>query len=726
MNDTRNDTALPTRTSTPSSDRYQLGEILGRGGMATVYRAFDTHTEREVAIKVLYDHLREYPIIVEHFRREVTIARQLEHPNIVRIYSLHETPEMLGLVMEVHGFSDLKEHLQRHGPLPREQVVEIGTQVLSTLQMAHDLGIIHQDIKPHNILWDPQTRVAKLIDFGLAETDEIIALTRPDSAMGTVEYSAPEQFEDFSTDARADLYSLAITLFELLSGSLPYRSETAAGVIQLHREAPVADVRVFTRGVPSHIAETLRRAMAKLPEDRFASAREMSLALNGETSHELIKPAHSELWEQLKNNQQANPEPTDWNLYLPAARFSLLAPSNPLISQNYHNEITAILQKYHTKIAPEFLAELEELEQQKEQENQEKQKKLTGKKNKRKFMLLPGLSEQEEQVPHEKLLIQFLKKTNGSNKRKHKISAGRSGTFYRSEEIPLASNLTFSEAENIRYELGKKGIFTRAFQRTLAARGSEEHTRLLHQWNFLSQRLQKIQLIQKVPAIISLISIIIAVYGTLVVSKILPDVPRALLLQNFFFFASLASITGFFAALPHLLNFNHSWTLGKLAFQENYLLQFNQTDPDLQHHLINEKHAELYHQLRSNRVRATYERILLTLLHLDEKTDAEQTRTILARATDLATHISQLETRLTTQNQATIFDQLARIDAQLARTTDTDQSAELIDQKTALYQQLNRVDADRTELKNLNHKLLQLAASLDALRPTTLQTTGRV
>jgi len=284
------------------AQRFESAEIIGYGGMATVYRAFDTVSQRDVALKVLHAHLREHAIIAGHFRQEYAIAQVLEHPNIVRIHSIIDTPQMLALVMELHGHYDLKKYLQNHGKMEPRVAVEVGTQMLSALEAAHAQNIVHQDIKPHNILWDIATDTAKLIDFGLAQRDESIAFARPESAMATVEYSAPEQFDDFGTDARADLYSLGITLFELLSNTLPYRGDSAASIIQMHRDAPIPDVRVFARAVPEHVALALMRAMAKAPEDRFDNAAQMrdALCATSQVATPTL-PAASAEWETLKS-----------------------------------------------------------------------------------------------------------------------------------------------------------------------------------------------------------------------------------------------------------------------------------------------------------------------------------------------------------------------------------------------------------------------------------------
>lgn len=700
MNDTlTKDSALHSE-SPANPQRYRLGEVLGRGGMATVYRAFDTQTGREVAIKVLYEHLREHPIIVEHFRREVSIAQQLEHPHIVRIYSLLETPEMLGIVMELHGHSDLKEHLQRHGPMPREQVVEIGTQVLSALHTAHQLGIVHQDIKPHNILWDPTNRIAKLIDFGLAETDEIIALARPESAMGTVEYSAPEQFDDFSTDARADLYSLGITLFELLSGSLPYRSETAAGVIQMHREAPLADIRVFVRGIPAHIAETLLRAMAKIPEDRFENAHEMSRALSGKASRELAKPARSQLWENLKNNHETNPKPANWNIYIAATDVISMSTDGSPNSQDSRAHIIQILKNHTENLRPDLKAIVD---------------------YDRNYDL--AIETRIGEVLDSQLNAYNIKNPSAYALALHGMNAHKN----KSEVFPLACNLTFEEAEEIRYELGRNSIISKCFQHTILTKNSKDYPELITKWNRAVRFNRKAKAALENMTLMMGIGLLLFYFSANFISTIRDELAGL----PFLFFGLIIAIA--VAMIPlhfalKIFRFNDTWALGKLLFEENYVLQFNQNkNQPLESDLVKEQHAALYHSLRSNRVRATYDRIVLTLLDLSQKSGTrEQIATVLAQTTDITTRISELENRLTTQNQATVFEQLARLDAQLLQSEDTHQTAELIEQKTALYQQLSQVDADRTELKNLSHKLLQVAANLDDLHPATLQITGRV
>ena len=259
-------------------EHFELRGKLGSGGMATVYLAFDQRVRQEVALKILHPHLREDPLIVERFRREITAARRLNHPNVVGIYDLIETPSVACLVLEYHAGADLKYVLRRDGAFGLESACSLISQVLSALALAHREGVIHRDIKPHNVLVDDEGRV-KLADFGLARVDDLIGVTTHTMTLGTPEYMAPELLGDSVVDGRVDLYSVGVMFFELLTNALPFRADTPLALLQLHQNASPPDPKELVSDLPQWVTRFTQRAMSKNPEDRFSTAEEMLEAL---------------------------------------------------------------------------------------------------------------------------------------------------------------------------------------------------------------------------------------------------------------------------------------------------------------------------------------------------------------------------------------------------------------------------------------------------------------
>jgi serine/threonine protein kinase len=259
--------------------RFELEARLGRGGMATVYLAMDTTTQTRVALKVLHPHLRDDKLVVARFRREIAAARRIQHPNIIRIHDLIETPRLDCLVLEYQSGGDLKQVIRRRGALPVDEAVAIAQQLLAGLAVAHKAGVVHRDIKPHNVLVDEEG-LAKIADFGLARVDDLIGVTTHTMSLGTPEYMAPELLGSPIVDGRADLYGVGVVLFELLTGKLPFRASTPLALLQLHQNQAPPNPCALVPELPAWLGEVVRRAMAKAPEDRFSTADEMREALD--------------------------------------------------------------------------------------------------------------------------------------------------------------------------------------------------------------------------------------------------------------------------------------------------------------------------------------------------------------------------------------------------------------------------------------------------------------
>jgi eukaryotic-like serine/threonine-protein kinase len=259
--------------------RYELQDVAGSGGMSSVYRARDTVLERTVAIKILHDHLSDDPEYVERFRREARALAQLNHPNIVTVIDRGEFEGRQFIVFEHVEGENLRELIEREGQLPVDRALALVHQVARGLAFAHDHGVVHRDVKPHNVLID-EDGVAKVTDFGIARSLEPAdGLTETGTLLGTSEYIAPEQASGARVDERSDQYSLAAVLYELLTGEPPYTGDNFMAVAMKHIQQPVPSVRDVRPDVSPRLDAIIARAMAKRPEDRFPSTEAMMAAL---------------------------------------------------------------------------------------------------------------------------------------------------------------------------------------------------------------------------------------------------------------------------------------------------------------------------------------------------------------------------------------------------------------------------------------------------------------
>jgi len=259
--------------------RYELQEVAGSGGVSNVYRARDTVLERTVAIKILHDHFSDDPEYVERFRREARALAQLNHPNIVTVIDRGEYKGRQFIVFEHVEGENLKELVDREGQLPVEQALGLVHQVARGLAFAHEHGVVHRDVKPHNVLID-EDGVAKVTDFGIARSiDPADGLTETGALLGTSEYIAPEQASGGRVDERSDQYSLAAVLYELLAGEPPYTGENFMAVAMKHVQDPVPSVREVRPDVSPRLDAIVARALAKRPENRFSSTEALMAAL---------------------------------------------------------------------------------------------------------------------------------------------------------------------------------------------------------------------------------------------------------------------------------------------------------------------------------------------------------------------------------------------------------------------------------------------------------------
>jgi eukaryotic-like serine/threonine-protein kinase len=252
--------------------RYRILRRLGVGGMASVYLAEDDELGRRVAIKILNDRYANDELFVERFRREAKSAAGLSHPNIVSIYDRGEAEGTYYIAMEVIDGKSLKEVIRTQGRLRPAQAIAYTRQIIAALRFAHRNGIIHRDIKPHNILVGPEERL-KVTDFGIARAGAS-QMTETGSIMGTAQYLSPEQARGAPVTAPSDLYSVGIVLYEMLTGRVPFTGDTPVGIAMKHlNDAPYPPSAVAP-GIPADLDRVVLRALAKSPADRYQTAEE--------------------------------------------------------------------------------------------------------------------------------------------------------------------------------------------------------------------------------------------------------------------------------------------------------------------------------------------------------------------------------------------------------------------------------------------------------------------
>jgi beta-lactam-binding protein with PASTA domain/tRNA A-37 threonylcarbamoyl transferase component Bud32 len=280
--------------------RYEILEKIGEGGVAIVYRAQDTLLDRVVAVKVLRPQLTGDPVFLDRFRREAQAAARLSHRNVIAVYDVGQDGDQYYIVMEMVEGQDLKAYVTAHAPLPVSQALGIAEQVCAALDHAHQQGLVHRDIKPQNILVAgagvtgqiPQVKVA---DFGLARSLTAVTSSEGGMVLGTVQYISPEQARGEPATPASDIYALGVVLYEMLTGRLPFESETPVGLALKHiQDEPLPPSRVNPL-LPPTVDAFVLRALAKEPARRFASAAEMGAALAsyrqfGEQATGQIKP----------------------------------------------------------------------------------------------------------------------------------------------------------------------------------------------------------------------------------------------------------------------------------------------------------------------------------------------------------------------------------------------------------------------------------------------------
>ncbi len=256
------------------NDRYEIIKSIGEGGMANVYLAYDTILDRNVAIKVLRGDLANDEKFVRRFQREALSASSLSHPNIVAMYDVGEDDGLYYIVMEYVEGKTLKQLLKKRGSLTLSEAIDIMLQLTDGMAHAHDSYIVHRDLKPQNIMIEDDGQI-KITDFGIAMALNSTQLTQTNSVMGSVHYLPPEQAAGKGTTIKSDIYSMGIIFYELLTGELPFKGDSAVEIALKQMKEPLPDVHKLNNDIPQSIENIILKSTAKNPKNRYDDAKSM-------------------------------------------------------------------------------------------------------------------------------------------------------------------------------------------------------------------------------------------------------------------------------------------------------------------------------------------------------------------------------------------------------------------------------------------------------------------
>src|SRR5436190_7027175 len=256
------------------ANRYEILQMLGEGGMGAVYKARDNELDRVIALKVIRPELASNPEILQRFKQELVLARQVTDRNIIRIFDLGEADGIRFITMEYVEGTSLYQVLQEQGKLPVKDAAEIIEQVLTGLKAAHREGVIHRDLKPGNIMRDPQGRIL-VMDFGLARSLESDGMTKTGAVLGTMEYMSPEQAMGAALDQRSDLFTVGLIFFELLTGKMPFRADSALASLLKRVHERAISISSLDNQIPGDVAKIVAKGLEREPAQRYQTAQEM-------------------------------------------------------------------------------------------------------------------------------------------------------------------------------------------------------------------------------------------------------------------------------------------------------------------------------------------------------------------------------------------------------------------------------------------------------------------
>jgi eukaryotic-like serine/threonine-protein kinase len=271
--------------------RYRLDRRLGAGGMSTVFLAIDTVLEREVAVKLLAEHLADDEVFVMRFRHEALAAARLQHPNIVQVFDSgqDEGSHRHYIVMEYVDGPSCSDLLREHGQLGIEDTVRIIVEACHGLDYAHRAGVVHRDVKPGNLLISNETGAVKLADFGIAKAAEQTRVTQVGSVLGTAAYLSPEQAQGKEAGPASDIYSLGVCAYQLLTGRLPYEYSSLTELALKQQNEGFEPIRNFRREVPPELDRAIQLCLSRDPEARYGSALELAEALEAGVEGEVTQ-----------------------------------------------------------------------------------------------------------------------------------------------------------------------------------------------------------------------------------------------------------------------------------------------------------------------------------------------------------------------------------------------------------------------------------------------------
>ena len=309
------------------ADRYELKELIGQGGMADVYLAYDDILKREVAVKILRSSLTGDPIYITRFHREARAAAALCHRNIVEIYDVGEEDDLYYIVMEYVRGQTLKELINKRGALHYVEAVDIMKQVVSATALAHSMGIVHRDLKPQNILVT-YSGIVKIADFGIASIQSLSQVTQTDTIMGSLHYLAPEIARGEKATPQSDIYALGVVFYELLRGDVPFNGESPVNIALKHMRDEIPSVRAYNPAIPQSVENIIIKATAKNTNNRYQCADDMLDDLD---------TCLERLDEEKLTFDQVNTDPTI--IASDSQFFTKTAPIDPEITQTEIEEI---------------------------------------------------------------------------------------------------------------------------------------------------------------------------------------------------------------------------------------------------------------------------------------------------------------------------------------------------------------------------------------------------
>lgn len=264
------------------SKRYLIDEMLGQGGMSAVYKATDPNLKRVVAVKMIHSHLSNNPDFVKRFEEEAAAVAQLRHPGIIQVYDFSQDDDIYYMVLEFVPGETIQDHLKRLNESGRRlsmaKAIEYMANICDAVDYAHQRGMIHRDIKPANLMLNTLGQVI-LMDFGIAKIVGGQTHTATGAVVGTAMYMSPEQIKGERPDKRTDIYSLGVTLFEMVSGRPPFEAESAMTLMMMHINDPVPNPKNLNPDVPDELVAVINKALAKDPNERYQTAAQMAAAL---------------------------------------------------------------------------------------------------------------------------------------------------------------------------------------------------------------------------------------------------------------------------------------------------------------------------------------------------------------------------------------------------------------------------------------------------------------